>query len=143
MITREERYRAANDEHKHYDNMSSLMISGIVATPVAVLLAYKEVGQLAGKEYIFLGGMVVISLLFWLYDSAAYFAKVARHVSCAIELEEKDKEKLSISAVYCRQQECLMGDNDCGKFSVKDRVRILAVSLSVGLFILFIFNFCC
>ena len=63
MINREERYKAANEAQKHYDNMSSLIIGSIIATPAAVLIAYKDLKGTNHSEYLLFGAAIVILIL--------------------------------------------------------------------------------
>jgi hypothetical protein len=79
-----DKYQAALADHKHYDNASLAVASGVVLIPGAVI-------QVAfGKPVAFLLAIVVIGCvitvsLFLLYSRLAAFSSIARQIAAAIE----------------------------------------------------------
>jgi len=79
-----DKYQAALADHKHYDNASLAVATGIVLIPGAVV----QIGT--GKPtsstiVIVIVGCLVTSALFLLYRRMADFSSIARQVAAAIE----------------------------------------------------------
>lgn len=129
MLEREERYKAAHDAHKHYDNLSLAVVTGII-TLAAALLAFTKVDELFAPLWVvYLACAIVSVLLFFLYDSFSRSASIARAVAC--EIEEDPGSKISISKAYLIKE--MPNPYDQGKGQVYKVILSIVLFISLGM----------
>jgi hypothetical protein len=92
-----ERYKAAIDTHKHYDNLSLAVVTGMIVVVGASFTIADEIKNFPAF-LVFIACVGVLIAFFTLYHSFSRSAGIARNVSANIEA--KGNEAHSISEVF-------------------------------------------
>src|SRR5207248_2672671 len=83
-----DKYQAALETHKHYDNISLTICIGMVAVVGACVSVYPNIKFPRVGALAFFAGAVIIGFLFWLYRKCAISALIARNYSAELERED-------------------------------------------------------
>jgi len=84
-MDREKRYQAALDTHKHYDNVSLAIGTGMIVVTGACFSIYSQISTQRLGALVFFAGAVIVRILFILYTKSAKSALIARNFSSALE----------------------------------------------------------
>lgn len=96
MPMHDEKYKAALESHKHYDNISITSVAGMFAVTYGCYSLHKNLNDIIYTEYIFVMGVLAIIALYFLYYKLSTFALIARHVHQKLERQDG----LGVSEVY-------------------------------------------
>lgn len=126
----DEKYKAAHESHKHYDNLSVATVSGMILSVGATFSIADKVDNELIPKLIFLASIGILLSLFYMYKSFSESANIARLVAAEIELKGDQSE--AISTVYSdeKKSDQYLENRKNKKGRVYKAVRVLTLFLS-------------
>jgi hypothetical protein len=127
MLSREEKYKAAIETHRHYDNLSMSVVAGMFGVAFACFSLHKEIEKVMVARQLFFVGALAVLVLHLIYRRLSHYATVARDVSTILE----SKDGVGVSEAYSN-----LAFTDCRKgkkISISALVSIKSLVLAIAM----------